>query len=225
MIELKIDHNGIPNKNTVSLGNKYENKEEVIYFDLPSLFNNYNQYIIAVLNNPYAQKVTKILPIFNNQLIITSTLTSHSGAWYLYVMCRQKPINIEDEYINITAKSDEHVFISNGFIGLVQDNLIDSEQINNYPLDDNLQILYDDLLNLKEELEKIVVGAISWDQILNKPSEFPPLPHNHNNDYYTKKEVQFVVNEKIEDIAITKEDTITNEDIESLFRQKGWLLR
>lgn len=57
------------------------------------------------------------------------------------------------EHPDIGAKNNEHVFISDGFIGIVNDNDIDPDSINE-GLDSNLQILYDDLLGLKQEVEE-----------------------------------------------------------------------
>lgn len=224
MINVTINQSGVPDKKAIVLGNKYENKDEEIQFELPSQYDNYNKYLIAVQNLPFDEKITRVLPITNNTIIVSSALTSHSGKWYMYVMCREKEIDIDAENIDISAKQNEHVFISNGIIGIVQDSLICGQEINNIQLDENLKIVYDDLMDLKNQLEEVVFGSLTWDEILNKPTEFTPAPHNHNDSYYTKNEVVDIVNENIEDIAVTKDDVITNEEIESLFRQRGWSL-
>ena len=225
MINIIINQCGVPDKKVVLLGNKYENNDEEIQFDLPSEFENYNKYLIAVQNLPFNEKITRLLPITDNKIIVSSALSSRSGKWYMYVMCRENEIDMDKENIDISAKQSEHVFISDGIIGIVQDNLISGEEINDIQLDENLQVVYDDLLALKSQLEGVIAGSFTWDEILDKPTEFTPAPHNHNDDYYTKNEVTALVSENIEDIAVTKDDVITNEDIESLFRQKGWSLR
>lgn len=225
MINVTINQSGVPDKKAVVLGNKYENKDEEIQFELPSQYDNYNKYLIAVQNLPFNEKITRVLPMTDNKIIVSSALSSHSGKWYMYVMCREKEIDTDTEKIDISAKQNEHVFISNGIIGIVQDSLICEQEINNIQLDENLQVVYDDLLTLKSQLEGVIAGSFTWDEILDKPTEFTPAPHNHNDSYYTKNEVTNLVTENIEDIAVTKDDVITNEEIESLFRQRGWSLK
>jgi len=37
------------------------------------------------------------------------------------------------------------------------------------------------------------VGSVAWDDIQGKPSTFPPSSHNHNDLYYTKAEVDNLI--------------------------------
>lgn len=83
-------------------------------------------------------------------------------------------------------------------------------------------------------------STTEWDDINNKPLFYPPSDHNHNSIYYTKEETDLVLPDKvaeevipkvpevvkgiIPEVALTPDDRITNEDIENLFRQKGWRL-
>ncbi len=248
MINVQIGTDGVPSERKVILGNKYENNDESIHFDLPQEFDSYYKYVIGVIS-VNGESHTVVLPVNENIMVVSSALTYYSGNWSLYVMCRENEVNLEAEQIDISAKQGEHVFISDGFIGVVNKSSIESDIVNNLPLDTNLKPIYDDLIRLKEQLEGIVVGNTTWDNILEKPTEFPPTAHDHNDLYYTKSEtdeklpevvtenvvpkikeeiipevVPEIVAEVVPDIALTEDDSITNEEIESLFRQRGWRL-
>lgn len=219
MIDIIYSSDGEPSEKMVIIGNKYENNDETIHFILPQEFDSYSKYVIAVMKKDTGN-VTKIFPVKDSSLIVSSELTHLAGRWYLYLMCRDHEIDVESEDIDISAKNGEHVFISDGFIGVVKDNYLDKEVIDNTPMDTNLQIVYDELVQLKKDLEDIVAGSISWDQILDKPSNFPPSSHNHDDLYYTESEID----KKFENISTDKIEGITNEEIESLFREKNWRL-
>lgn len=151
MIELSIGLDGVVSEKKINIGNKYENNDEVINFILPSEFENYNKYIIAVIKQDDT-KITKILPVTNNQFVVSTSITYIAGAWSMYLMCREDEVDIDAEQIDISAKNGEHVFISDGFVGVVSNSLIDKELIDNIPLDTNLHIIYDSLVRLQEEL-------------------------------------------------------------------------
>lgn len=248
MINVQIGTDGVPSERKVTLGNKYENNDESIHFDLPQEFDSYYKYVIGVIS-VNGEGHTVVLPVNKSIMVVSSALTYYSGNWSLYLMCRENEVNLEAEQIDISARQGEHVFISDGFIGVVNKSSIEADIVNNLPLDTNLKPIYDDLIRLKEQLEGIVVGNTTWDNILEKPTEFPPTAHDHNDLYYTKSEtdeklpevvtenvvpkikeeiipevVPEIVAEVVPDIALTEDDSITNEDIESLFRQRGWRL-
>lgn len=151
MIDLNIGLDGVVSEKKINIGNKYENNDEVINFILPSEFDNYNKYIIAVTKQDDT-KITKILPVTNNQFVVSTSITYIAGAWSMYLMCRENEVDIEAEQIDISAKNGEHVFISDGFIGIIANSSIDKELIDNIPLDTNLHIIYDSLVRLQEEL-------------------------------------------------------------------------
>ena len=152
MIELQIGIDGKVDQQSIILGNKFENQDEQIHFNLPPEFDSYNKYIIAVYRQDGGD-ITKVLPVNDNIFIITSTLTHKSGRWYLYLMCRQHELNLDDSEVDISAQNGEHVFISDGFIGMVATNYIDKNLVDNTPLDANLKVVYDDLLTVKQEVE------------------------------------------------------------------------
>ena len=151
MIELSIGLDGVVSERKINIGNKYENNDEVINFILPSEFDNYNKYIIAVIKQDDT-KITTVLPVTNNQFVVSTSITCIAGAWSMYLMCRENEVDIDTEQIDISAKNGEHVFISDVFIGVVSNSLIDKELIDNIPLDTNLHIIYDSLVRLQEEL-------------------------------------------------------------------------
>ena len=151
MIDLKIGLDGVPSLRKLNIGNKYENNDEIINFILPPEFENYNKYIIAVIKQN-EEKITKVLPIVGNIFYISSNITYIAGNWSMYLMCRENEVDTEAEQVDISAKNGEHVFISDGFIGVVSNSLIDKELIDNIPLDTNLHIIYDSLVRLQEEL-------------------------------------------------------------------------
>lgn len=215
MLYIEINEDGKPSKDKVELGNRWENNDEVITFSIPQKFNGYFKYLIAVHKNNNAS-ATRIIPIIDSKIIISSAITSLNGYWYMYVVCRSSELDLDVEHVNIAAKANEHVFISDGFIGIINKNKIDKNMVDNLPLDTNLQIIYDELFKLKIDLEDKLgqggYGISTWEELKNKPTEFPPINHNHDELYYTKQETDDSFGE------------ISNEEIEKLFRQKGWSL-
>lgn len=160
MINITIGADGVPSQRKIVLGNRYENNDEQVVFTLPQDFDTYNKYVIAVIKIN-SENITRVLPVNNNTLVVSSSLTYYSGNWSLYLMARQTEIDLDADYIDIGAKDGEHVFISDGFIGIVNKSNIEKTDVDNIPIDTNLQIVYDDLLSLKTELEKIIAGLDS----------------------------------------------------------------
>ena len=145
---------------------------------MPSEFDNYNKYIIAVIKQN-GEKITKVLPIVDNIFYISSDITYIAGNWAMYLMCRENEIDIEAETIDISAKNGEHVFISDGFIGIVANSSIEKELVENTPIDTNLQLVYDDLLALKNELIEKLNTPTSYNDLVDVPKEFKPISHKH----------------------------------------------
>ena len=88
MIDLKIGLDGVPSLRKLNIGNKYENNDEIINFILPPEFENYNKYIIAVIKQN-GEKITRVLPVTNNQFVVSTSITCIAGAWSMYLMCRE----------------------------------------------------------------------------------------------------------------------------------------
>lgn len=159
MVELKIEKSGVPTPNKIVLGNRWENNDEIIHFDLPSTFDNYHKYVIAVMKQSDGNK-TVLLPIKNNMIYVSTALTCFSGKWNMYVMCRQKALDLNNANVDIGAQIEEHVFISDVFIGIVNKNMIEKESIENITIDTNIQIVYDDLIDLKNSIPELISNEV-----------------------------------------------------------------
>lgn len=156
MIEIRIGTDGIPSQRKVNLCNQYENNDAYIHFDLPQEFDTYHKYVIGV-NKSHSKTI--VLPISsNNTFAISSQISYLDGTWYLYVMCREDPISTNNGCTDITAIPGEHVFISDGIVGIVNKLMFSKEFVESIPIDTNLKILYNDLLTLKCQLQNIVDG-------------------------------------------------------------------
>lgn len=192
MIELQIGIDGKVDQQSIILGNKFENQDEQIHFNLPPEFDSYNKYIIAVYRQDSGD-ITKVLPVNDNIFIITSTLTHKSGRWYLYLMCRQHELNLDVPEVDISAQNGEHVFISDGFIGMVATNYIDKNLVDNTPLDANLKVVYDDLLTVKQEVEtKLASGAFDGKDGYSPTLDVTPIDNGNRitiNDINGEKEI------------------------------------
>ncbi len=158
MIEVKIGLDGVPSPNKIVLGNRWENNDEKIHFDVPADFDSYNKYVIGVMKQSTGNQ-TVVLPVKDNIMYVSSDLTYLNGNWNLYLMCRQGTLDLNGEEIDLGAQNDEHVFISDGFIGTVNKNMIDQDAIENIPLDTNLQIVYDELMALKKNILDQISGG------------------------------------------------------------------
>lgn len=213
MIDLNIGLDGVPSLRKLNIGNKYENNDEIINFILPPEFDNYNKYIIAVIKQN-GEKITKVLPIVDNIFYISSNITYIAGNWSMYLMCRENEVDIEAETIDISAKNGEHVFISDGFIGIVANSFIEKELVENAPLDTNLQLVYDDLLALKRELIEKLNTPTSYNDLIDVPKEFKPSSHNHDDRYYTKEEVDNSINNE------TSNRTVQYNELKADIEQK-----
>ena len=134
IIDVSIGIDGVPSEKTILLGNKYENNDTIVNFDLPADFNTYKKYIITVNRN-----TTRILPLTDDRLVVSSALTELAGNWAMYLMCRESTIDLSVDNPDISAKENEHVFISDGFIGTVADIKIDRKLVETLPMDTNLQ--------------------------------------------------------------------------------------
>lgn len=174
MLEVKIGLDGVPSPTKVTLGNRWENNDEQIYFNLPQEFDSYNKYVIAVMKQSSGNQ-TVVLPIASGNIFtVSSDLTYLNGNWNMYVMCRQQALDLDKDTVDIGANNDEHVFISDGFIGTVNKNMIEEDAIENVALDTNLQIVYDELFALKKNILDQINGnnsvITSYKDLTDKPT-------------------------------------------------------
>ena len=228
MVNIQIGLDGVPSLRKVTIGNKYENQDEIISFTLPSEFDNFDKYVISVIKIN-GQKYTSILPVLNNQLIVSTQLTQYAGKWSMYLMAREKTsLDLNTTPVDISAKDNERIFISDGFIGVVSDSEIEKENIGALTLDANLQIIYDDLAKLRDEIVERMETPLSYTQLIDVPTEFNPAPHDHDARYHTKEEMDLkLVNKadaehshddlyytklKIDDLLKSKSDVTHNHN-------------
>lgn len=228
MVNIQIGLDGVPSLRKVTIGNKYENQDEIISFTLPSEFDNFDKYVISVIKIN-GQKYTSILPVLNNQLIVSTQLTQYAGKWSMYLMAREKTsLDLNTTPVDISAKDNERIFISDGFIGVVSDSEIEKENIEALTLDANLQIIYDDLAKLRDEIVERMETPLSYTQLIDVPREFNPSPHDHDARYHTKEEMDLkLVNKadaehshddlyytklKIDDLLKSKSDVTHNHN-------------
>ena len=136
----------------LNLSNKYENLDETIVFDLPEEFNDYRKYLLAFITVDDKQYFSP-LPIINNSVKVSSSLTQFAGLWTMYVTCRQQELDLTTENVDISPKEGEHVFISDAIYGIVSNSAINKELVKNTPMDSNLKLVYDDLFDLKKQIE------------------------------------------------------------------------
>lgn len=105
-------------------------------------------------------------------------------------MAREKTsLDLNTTPVDISAKDNERIFISDGFIGIVSDSEIEQENIEALTLDANLQIIYDDLEKLRNEIVEGMKTPLSYNQLIDVPTEFNPAPHDHDARYHTKEEM------------------------------------
>lgn len=176
MINLKIGLDGVPSQDKIVLGNRWENNDESIVFEFPEEYADHFKYVAAYMKG-YTDGFV-ILPINkdedgNDIFYVSSAITRYAGKWFLYAICRDYEVDLEKEKIDISAKRNEHVFISDGIIGLVNKNFIEQEHVNNMPMDTNLKVFYEDLITLRCELKKLINETekreADYNNLVNKP--------------------------------------------------------
>lgn len=141
MINITINEKGAPSTNTITIGNEHENHDEVIQFTFPSDLEPLNKYAIAkTFRTDKRENVTLVIPLVNDSLTIGQSITSITGTWALYVMCK--------------STSGERVSISDPIVALVNANNIDMSIVGKTEIEPNLKIIYDELIDFKKELEQ-----------------------------------------------------------------------
>lgn len=213
MIDIRIGLDGIPSERRFQLGNKFENDDQVIHFILDESFALYHKYVIAVKKEGN-KKITHVMPMtFDDLFYVSINLTSSAGLWNLYVMCRENVLDLSKPEVDITAQPNEHVFISDGMIGMVAKNELEDDVFTYGQQDTNLKMFMDELTKLKEELEHMIgsgAGQVTWDSIQGKPTVFPAEAHNHNDLYYTKGEMDTLLDKKVDEkvIPVIKDEVL-----------------
>ena len=157
MINIIIDKNGKPSKESVFLGNQHENLDETLQFFFPKEYEDHYRYIAyCYKDRRTGKKITGISPLVEDAFKVTSAITKCAGMWQLYVICKTTQIDETATIIDLTANNStgEHIFISDAINGRISGNDIDIEAFENIAVDENIKILYDDILSLKLRVEK-----------------------------------------------------------------------
>ena len=196
-----------PNR-PISLGNKYENVGDKIQFDIPREYQGYHYYLAFYMK----KKDTILLPVnYENgslQFTITTTITKNPGQYEIIFLATERAI--KDGNID----NSRPVFVSTTMYGNVVDNFIDDPVIDEQ-LDPSLQIIYDELLDLRDEiLEDLETdyyrgasyipdvdtnGFISWTRSDDKDINIPTPrnitgPQGKQGPYYQPSETDGVIN-------------------------------
>lgn len=136
-----------PNK-VIPLGNKYDNALDSLQFDIPVLYQGYHYYLAF-----YMKKHDTILLPVNYDLegkltfIITATVTRNPGQYEIVFLATKNAV------VDGDIDHAEKVFVSTVMHGTVNDNFL-KDPVVEEKLDDNLQIIYDELLSLRDEIRE-----------------------------------------------------------------------
>lgn len=154
MIYISIDVNGAPSPKEIKIGNQWENLDETIQFSFPESFSQLHKYAVAcTYRKDTKERISRIFPLTDGRLVISSLITSLPGLWNIYTFCKSSEVDLEAKSIDLRAKEGEHISISDAITARVNANNIDIDSIKNVDMDPNIKIVYDDLFDFKIELE------------------------------------------------------------------------
>lgn len=171
MIYISIDVNGTPSPKEIKIGNQWENLDETIQFSFPESFSQLHKYAVAcTYRKDTKERISRIFPLTDGRLVISSLITSLPGLWSIYTFCKSSEVDLDAKSIDLRAKNGEHISISDAITARVNANNIDIESIKNVGMDPNIKIVYDDLFDFKIELENNE-AARKTSESLRKQSE------------------------------------------------------
>ena len=154
MIYISIDVNGAPSPKEIKIGNQWENLDETIQFSFPESFSQLHKYAVAcTYRKDTKERISRIFPLTDGRLVISSLITSLPGLWSIYTFCKTSEVDLDAKSIDLRAKEGEHISISDAITARVNANNIDIDSIKNVDMDPNIKIVYDDLFDFKIELE------------------------------------------------------------------------
>lgn len=154
MIYISIDVNGTPSPKEIKIGNQWENLDETIQFSFPGSFSKLHKYAVAcTYRKDTKERISRIFPLTDGRLVISSLITSLPGLWNIYTFCKSSEVDLDAKSIDLRAKEGEHISISDAITARVNANNIDIDSIKNVDMDPNIKIVYDDLFDFKIELE------------------------------------------------------------------------
>ena len=202
MINIIIQEDRTPSINNIVLGNRYENNSEQITFQVPEKYNDFNKYVLGTMrwkNNP----ISVIIPLSNDTLIVTTLLTQYYGDWKLCLMCRETLIDMDSPTIDITPTEYEIVFVSNIIIGSVNKGTVETNVFENYKIDENSKILYDDILEKIKDFEENYPEISQIAEHINNNNN----PHNVTKEQLGLSKTENKTSQEILD-ELTKEDVV-----------------
>lgn len=171
MIYISIDVNGAPSPKEIKIGNQWENLDETIQFSFPESFSKLHKYVVAcAYRKDTKERISRIFPLTDGRLVISSLITSLPGLWNIYTFCKSSEVDLDAKSIDLRAKEGEHISISDAITARVNANNIDIDSIKNVDMDPNIKIVYDDLFDFKIELENNE-AARKTSESLRKQSE------------------------------------------------------
>lgn len=154
MIYISIDVNGTPSPKEIKIGNQWENLDETIQFSFPESFSQLHKYAVAcTYRKDTKERISRIFPLTDGRLVISSLITSLPGLWNIYTFCKSSEVDLDAKSIDLRAKNGERISISDAITARVNANNIDIDSIKNVDMDPNIKIVYDDLFDFKIELE------------------------------------------------------------------------
>ena len=155
MINITIDKNGKSSPSIINIGNQWENRDEELVFSFPEEFKDFNKYVIAYIKNKKTkEEIRQIFPITNDTFVVSSGVTRYAGSWHLYTLCKESPLDLDSDTVDIRAKNGERISISDSINAIISPNDIGDDVFQNFPMDENIKLIYDELFALKLEFEK-----------------------------------------------------------------------
>lgn len=151
MISVNIDRSVSPKE--IKIANQFEIKTNRIDFRLTFPYEG-NVYLI--LTN---QDGSFYLPLQNNHFIFDSSETWIQGGWNAHIFIS------DTEIVDGVVDKTKALFISDDFGLWVEPSDINIDDLQSQPLPKQLKLIYDELLVLKDELEKATVQGKYFDVI------------------------------------------------------------
>ena len=130
------------------LGNKGDNNTTKINITCDETLLQYNNFLI--LETP-AKDHKYCCPLVNMEFLITSTICNLIGEWGVTFLSTSQE-DVSDENIDYS----QAIMVSNAITGVVNDSVIDDKELETLPVDPNMEVLYNDLMSLRNDLNTLM---------------------------------------------------------------------
>ena len=144
----------------VFLGNQHENNATSIKFVIDPALLRAGYFYYALLVSP-DKSVQYAIGLADYTFEVSSAVTKYAGEWEMHLL-------IKDTEMVDGNVSEGLVFISNNIIGFVKENALDLEDMEEQPLPEGFQIIYDDLLEATAEANETYEKLIELNSTLGK---------------------------------------------------------